>query len=65
MKTILSIYQKSGKESKPSAYSKQEVVTKHKSKLIVEAQSVADSKFPDLTRYESNYDLDQTAKYLS
>ena len=65
MKTILSIYEKSGTDRKqPSVYSKQEVVTKQKSRLTSEAQSVGKSKFPDLAKYESNYDLEQYDKYL-
>lgn len=65
MKTILSIYEKSGNQPKQTVYSKQEVVTKQKSSLVNKATTVGASKFPDLANYESNYDLDQYSKYLS
>lgn len=65
MKTILSIYEKSSSDRKtPNVYSKQEVVTKQKSPLADQAKSVGLARSMDLTKYESNYDLDQIDKYL-
>lgn len=67
MKTLLSIYEKSenSNTNKRSIYSRQEVVTKHKSPLVSEAKTMGKSKFPNLVKMESSYDLDQYDTYLS
>lgn len=63
MKTILSIYQ--SKSVKPvKSYSKSDVVTKHKSHLTTQASDHSNPLAIDVTKLESNFDLDKYTPYL-
>ena len=66
MKTLLSIYQANQPKQVKTAktYLKSEVVTKHKSRLTNQASSTKAPRVIDVTKLESNYDLDKYTTYL-
>jgi len=61
--SISTLYEKSGKDSNKTSYSKQDVTTKKKSKLEVQAKDHPDVHITDVAKLNSRYDREVIAKY--